>query len=180
MRSCAATDMHHDETTARCHVLTLKEGVLSAVAHDLRIDVTKFSIDVADDFTSLTARFDATSLRVACAIVSGRDDAGALSRGDKAKIEENILKDVLESKRFPTIELASTSIVASGDDHDVTAKLRLHGVERTISFRARKDGDRRVARVRLHQPDFGITPFKAMLGALRIKPDVEVVISLPA
>jgi polyisoprenoid-binding protein YceI len=166
--------MRLDETNARCHVLTYKEGVLSAVAHDLRIDVTRFSIDVADDFTTLTARFDAASLRVRCAIVDGRDAPSALSRGDRSKIEDNIMKEVLDAHRFPSIELTSTSVTPAGDAFDVSAKLRLRGVERGIAFHATKTG----ARVRVHQPDFGITPYKAMLGALRIKPDVEVVVAL--
>ena len=37
-----------------------------------------------------------------------------------------------------------------------------------------------VAEVSLHQPDFGIKPYSAMLGTLRVKPDVTVVVSLPA
>ena len=31
--------------------------------------------------------------------------------------------------------------------------------------------------VRLHQPDFGITPYRAMLGALKVKADVRVTIA---
>lgn len=33
--------------------------------------------------------------------------------------------------------------------------------------------------MRVHQPDFGITPFKAMLGALRIQPQVDVELVVP-
>jgi hypothetical protein len=32
----------------------------------------------------------------------------------------------------------------------------------------------------LNQPEFGITPYRAMMGTLRIKPEVRVRISVPA
>ena len=38
---------------------------------------------------------------------------------------------------------------------------------------------RLVAEVRLHQPDFGITPYRALLGALRVRADVLVSLSIP-
>jgi hypothetical protein len=36
-----------------------------------------------------------------------------------------------------------------------------------------------VAEIKLHQPDFGIKPFTAALGALKVKPDVVVRVSVP-
>jgi len=36
-----------------------------------------------------------------------------------------------------------------------------------------------VAEVPIHQPDFGIKPYSAMLGALKVKPDLVVRCSVP-
>ncbi len=36
------------------------------------------------------------------------------------------------------------------------------------------------AEVRLQQPDFGIRPYRAMLGTLRVQPDVLIRMSVPA
>jgi hypothetical protein len=36
-----------------------------------------------------------------------------------------------------------------------------------------------VVELKLHQPDFGIKPFSAALGALRVKPDVMIRVSVP-
>jgi hypothetical protein len=36
-----------------------------------------------------------------------------------------------------------------------------------------------VAEVKIHQPDFGIKPYTAALGALKVKPDVLVRVSVP-
>jgi hypothetical protein len=42
-----------------------------------------------------------------------------------------------------------------------------------------KEGDDVVGEVTLHQPDYGIKPYSAMLGTLKIRPDVKVRIRLP-
>ena len=36
-----------------------------------------------------------------------------------------------------------------------------------------------VAELKLHQPDFGIKPYSAALGALKVKPDILVRVSVP-
>lgn len=159
-------------SNARCRVFTFKEGLLSAVAHDLEIDVTDFTVEVSDD-GSITGRFDPRSLRVVHAMVNGRPDA--VSDKDKRKIQSNIDKDVLETKRHGSIEFRSSAV----DEREVRGTLTLHGRSRDIVVPVREDGDDRVARVRLHQPDFGIKPYSAMLGTLKIQPDVEVELRLP-
>ena len=66
-----------------------------------------------------------------------------------------------------------------GDRAQVEGDLTLHGVTNRISVEARDDGARWNAEIILYQRQFGIKPFSAMLGALKIKPEVEVSISVP-
>jgi len=169
---------HFDAASAECLVLTFKEGLLSVIAHDLKIRVTSFEVDV-EDTSSVRARFDAGSLRVASAMRGGVPDEAALSDGDKQKIEGNVRDDVLAVKKHPEIRFTSTTITPEGEGFHVEGDLALHGHTRSISFHARPEGDRLVAEVTLHQPDFGIKPYSAMLGALKIKPDVRVRCSIP-
>ena len=75
------------------------------IAHDLRLRVTSFEIDVSG--MSVSARFDAASLRVECAVVDGRDAPHALSEGDRRKIERTIQDDVLAARRHPDIRFRS-------------------------------------------------------------------------
>ncbi len=98
---------------------------------------------------------------------------GEITAGDQTTIERNIVEDVLEAKRYPEIRFRSTRIAGL----HVEGTLSLHGRERPIAFDVREEGDRRIAEVRLHQPDFGIKPYRAMLGTLRIRPDVLVRVS---
>jgi hypothetical protein len=170
---------HFDASTAECTVLTYKEGILSAVAHDLEIAVTRFDIGVAEGGKALSAKLDAASLRVLHAMVDGAPREGALSDADKRKIEQNIVEDVLHAAKYPEILFAGTDLAPEGDGFHVRGTLTLHGHTRPLAFLARARGDRLVAEVTLHQPDFGIKPFSAMLGALRIKPDVVVRCALP-
>jgi hypothetical protein len=62
----------------------------------------------------------------------------------------------------------------------VRGKLALHGRERAVELALRREGERLRGEVRIEQPEFGIKPFRALLGALKIKPGVMVEIDVPA
>lgn len=169
-----------DATTATCHVFTFKEGVLSAVAHDLRLRVERFAIELDEAAGSVRARFSADSLRVDCAMKAGHEDHGALSDRNKREIEGNLVSDVLHARRHPEIAFRSTTIEGEGDERRITGTLALHGTERPLTVTARRQAGRWVAEVELRQPDFGIKPYSAMLGALKVQPGVRVRVSVPA
>jgi polyisoprenoid-binding protein YceI len=169
----------YDASSAECFVFTYKEGLLSAVAHDLKIRVGSFQIDVAEDFSSVEATFDPMSLQVECARVEGRDAPGTLSKRDRRTIEDNIVKEVLEAKRYKEVRYASSHVQAKGEGYRIDGTLTLHGQSHSMRVPVRREGDRYVAEVRLHQPDFGIKPYRAALGTLKIRPDVDVRISVP-
>ena len=169
-----------DADRVECHVFTFKEGVLSAVAHDLKIRVEKPSLTLDPSARTLQARFETNSLRVVCAMRDGREDPSALSASDRHKIEETLRDEVLHTSRHPEVTARATWTSASSDRARVEGTLTLHGASRPFTSEARAEGGRWVVEVRLHQPDFGIKPYSAMLGALKVKPDVIVRVSVPA
>lgn len=173
-----------DATTATCQVFTFKEGVLSAVAHDLRIRVERFTIDVDEAAGTVRATFAAGSLRVDCAMKNGREDFDALSDRNRREIEGNITGDVLHAKRHPEIVFRSTRVTTGiegeGDERHIEGTLALHGAERPLRVTARRQAGKWVAEVELRQPDFGIKPYSAMLGTLKVQPIVRVRVSVPA
>jgi polyisoprenoid-binding protein YceI len=171
---------HFDPTSATCLVLTYKEGLLSAVAHDLQIRITRFEIEVDDRTHAVHARLEAGSLRVLGAVVDGTLREGTLSDSDKQKIEQNIREDVLDARAHPDVRFVSTSVTTEGDGYMIQGDLILHGRTRMLTVPVKRRGDELVAEVRLHQPDFGIKPYSAMLGTLKIKPDVTVRCTIPA
>jgi hypothetical protein len=166
--------MHtYDASNADCFVFTFKEGLLSPVAHDLRLVVQRFSIEIGED--SVLARFDTSSLRVDTPMKEGKENPSALGERDKLKIAEQIREDVLESARYPEARFESSSVRKRPDGgYDLTGQLTLHGVTRPLTARTEAVGSGQRLELTLHQPDFGIVPYKAMMGTLKIRPDVTV------
>lgn len=168
-----------DQESAECLVFTRKEGLLSAVAHDLKVRVGRFTVEVGEGAPlKISARFDAASLQVVCAMREGAEDPGLLSASDRQKIERNIVEDVLHAARFPEARFEGEA-AREGDGYVVTGQLSLHGVSKALRVKSRAEGGRQVAEVVLHQPDFGIKPYSAMLGALKVQADVRVRVAVP-
>ena len=160
--------MHHDASTAEVLVYTYREGLLSAVGHDLCLRVSRMSIDVgADD--AVVAEFDAASLR-----------AHGVSPDDARKIEKNAADDVLAARRFPTNVFRSTKVTRDGEARArIEGNLTLHGATRPLAFDAVADGTSWQSEVRLDVRDFGIKPYSALFGTLRVRADVRVVVRVP-
>lgn len=160
---------------ASIEVFSFKEGLFSAAGHDLALAAERFTLEVSDDERSVRASIEAASLRVVTAMRHGRAQAGALTAHDRASIERSLHGEILEAHRFPEVRFESTAI----EPQLVRGTLTLHGTTRALSFPWRLEGDHRVAEVDLDQREFGIAPFKALMGALKVKPHVRVRVRLP-
>jgi hypothetical protein len=168
-------------TQAETQVFTFKEGLLSSMAHDLRLKVTRWNLTWDSEAKVLEGAWDAGSLLVDCVMRDGREAAGVLGAKDLDKIAKTVREEVLAVARHPQIRFRSTRVAADGPDvWVIDGELELHGVRRAVSARATRAADRWVAEVALHQPEFGIKPYSAMLGALKIKPAVRVRVSVAA
>jgi len=159
--------------TATCEVFTFREGVLAAVGHDLKLRPERFEIEA--DGRSVSARFDAASLRVVAAMRGGREDPEALSERDRREIERSCAGEVLEARRYPEIHFSSNELRPDA----LRGTLALHGRELSGEFAVRRAGDRAVAEVEIDVRRFGIRPYSAMLGSLRVSPLVRVVVTTP-
>lgn len=165
----------YDESRAECWVLTYKEGLFSTVAHDLRLRVARFEIEVDDARTRVSAEFDPSSLYVDTAMKDGAPMPSALSAADKQKIAQQLRDDVLHVAAHPRITFHSRALRARSDGgYDVEGELCLHGVTRSLRGSSRGVGERQELEVTLHQPDYGIAPFRALLGTLKVQSDVRV------
>lgn len=169
--------MNFDQTSADCHVFTYKEGLLSRVGHDLKLRCERFHGVLEPDRVEVT--FDASAFSVVGALRDGRVDPGALSSKDERQIVDNIRKGVLHPDRFPKIRFTATALQHETRALNVQGTLELHGVSKPISARARQVDGRYLAEVEIYTPDFGIPPFSALLGTLKVKPKVKVRLSIP-
>jgi polyisoprenoid-binding protein YceI len=166
-----------DETSASCEIFTWREGVLSAVGHDLKLRARRFAVEA--DATSVRARFDLSSIGVVAAMRGGAEDREALSPRDQREIERACANEVLEVQKFPEATFTSSAVRTTDAGWLVTGTLSLHGRTLDGEFEVRREADRAVARIDLDVRRFGIKPYSAMLGALRVRPVLTVVVSTP-
>lgn len=175
---------HLTPSSGKLCVYTFKEGFLSAVAHDLLIEVTNFSVKLqvpagGMSLASITAEIQANSLKVLCAMKDGLHRHDLLKEKDKADIEEATFKDVLHPDKYPAITFNSLNIKEKDGAYDVEGELTLHGVTRPAGIHARTTtGNDLKGKLVLSQKDFGIKPYKALLGTLKVKNEVEITFDL--
>lgn len=172
-----------DASSVDCRIFTFKEGALSALAHDLELKVTRLALELdepaaPDQPWKVRARCFADSLVVLHALKDGRPTS-QLSPSDKRKIEKTITSDVLDVRRHPEIRYEAEATPSAAGGFALAGELTLQGRRRAVALAARPQDGALVAEATLHQPDFGIQPFSALLGALKIRPDVKVRIAVP-
>jgi polyisoprenoid-binding protein YceI len=161
-------------------VRTGKAGAASKAGHNLRIEVTSWSatLAVADGpgETEMALTADPRSLRVR----EGSGGMQALGDDDKASIEQTIDDEVLEGS---AIEFRSRRVAPGPDGAlSVEGDLDLAGSSHPVAFELAADGGRLSGRARIRQTDWGIKPYSALFGTLKVVDEVEVEIdgSLPA
>ena len=109
---------------------------------------------------------------------NGTFDGRALRDADLRKIERTATDEVLEVARHPRARFAGKRETVA-DEVTVTGELELHGHARPLTFRARPLDQELVARVELVPSRFGIAPYSALAGTLRLQDRVTVEIRLP-
>ena len=149
-------------------VRTGRKGTVAKAGHDLLIHVTRWRGTVAlGDEPAVTLDADATSLKVR----EGTGGMKALDDGDLANIEQTIDDDVLKRQ---DISFRSTRVEATADGLSVTGDLTLRGTTRPVAF----DLDVAEGRVRgaavVKQTDWGMKPYTALFGALKVADEVRV------
>ncbi|MCA9538889.1 MAG: YceI family protein [Myxococcales bacterium] len=157
----------HTLTDGTVHVFTYKEGLLSKVAHDLRLSCDRFEVQL--DGEQVTARFWPGTLVVDGVMRDGRLDAGGLSASDKAKIRSNIQNEILHTGRH-----AEAQFVGSLSGGRLSGKLTMLGRTVEVSAPVQVDEGRARGRVTLTPTRWGITPYRALFGAIKLQDRVEV------
>jgi hypothetical protein len=158
------------------NVNTYRDGVAAKIGHDLVIEVTKWeaTVDVGPDgsVNSVSLSADPGSLKV----VSGEGGAKPLSDKDRADIKTSIGDKVLGSSPI-TFQSNAASMDGSGRMH-VEGELAIAGTSKPAVIDLDADPGGTVGgTIKLTQTDYGIKPYKAMMGALKVRDDVEIVLA---
>jgi polyisoprenoid-binding protein YceI len=162
--------------SGRLTLRTYRSGLAAQAGHDLTIDVTRWSGQLGQD--QLDATIDLTSL----AIREGRGGIKPLSDRDRRDITGQAGKS-LDTGRYPEASYAATGF--SPDDTGggtIDGTLTLHGQRHPLRLQVSKTGDGQYrATATVVQSQFGIKPYSGMFGALKLRDDVEleVTVDLP-
>ncbi len=163
--------------TASLTVRTYREGVAAKVGHDLVLEVTRWeaTVDVGEDreVTAVSLDADPRSLEVR----EGVRGVKPLTQKDRAEICRNIDEKVLHGEpiafrsRVVRPDDGGSRLVVEGDltmagaTHPVAAEL-LVGADGTVS-----------GSISLTQSDWGIRPYRGLMGALKVRDAVEIVVA---
>ena len=155
-------------------VRTERAGAAAKAGHDLVIHVTAWEalLEVEDDpgGTSMQLTADAESLRV----IEGTGGMQALGDDDVASIHQTIDEEVL---RRQEIRFRSTAVEADGDTLRVRGDLTLAGKTQPFEFDlASGEGGAVSGTAVVTQTAFGMKPYSALFGALKVRDDVQVVL----
>jgi polyisoprenoid-binding protein YceI len=149
-------------------IRTGRKGAASKAGHDLRIEVTAWqaTLDLSGS-PSVTLTADSRSLKVR----EGTGGVKSLDDDDKASIEQTIDDEVLKGA---AIEFRSTGVAVDGERVSVRGDLEIGGRSQPIAFDLLLSGGRLAGSAVVSQPAWGIKPYSALFGTLKVADEVTV------
>lgn len=169
--------------TGRLLVKTGRSGLGRKAGHDLTIEVTRWSgeavVDTADPArcaVTLEAEVDSFAVR------EGAGGVKPLTDGDRAEIGKVLRQKILRTSAHPRITFRSTAVEGTPEAFTIEGELTIMGQTRPVTVRGRIDGDRARGTATVVQSRWGIKPYSALLGALKLADEVgiEFDVELPA
>jgi polyisoprenoid-binding protein YceI len=151
-------------------VRTKRTGAAARAGHDLLIEVTSWEAAVDPQEGSVTLTADPRSLRV----LEGTGGMQALGAEDKAGIEKTIDDEVLKGR--PIEFWASEVDLGADGSGSVRGELQLAGERGPIGFQLTAQEGRLTATAAVRQSDWGMKPYSALFGTLKVADEVEVAI----
>jgi hypothetical protein len=154
----------------RLTVNTTRQGAASKAGHDLLIEVGSWegTLDLGEQ-PSVVLEAEGSSLRV----LTGTGGIQTLDDDDRSNIKQTIDQEVL---RGQPIEFRSTEVSRAGEGRlSVTGDLTLVGNTHPVTFELVVEDDGRVTgSAAFKQSDWGIKPYSALFGALKVADEVTI------
>ncbi|MDQ1498404.1 MAG: hypothetical protein QOI86_1744 [Actinomycetota bacterium] len=160
-------------------VKTGRQGMASKVGHDLTLEAGNWKATLVVDGDPSRSEVKATIEPRSLEVTAATGGAKPVSDKDKKDIKKNI-SGLLGND---SITFTSTSVNVNDTKVKAEGSLSIAGQSRpvTLDLTATPDG-RLSGSMTIVQSQFGIKPFSAMMGALKVKDEVEVNldVALPA
>jgi hypothetical protein len=163
--------------TGTLHIFTFKEGLLAAAAHDLRLRLDEFTCRLEGE--ALVVEVQLNSLYVDGPVRGGLVRPDEYDARQRADIERAARREVLRADRFPTATFDGQASRAAGG-YEVRGTLNLAGREGALSFSMKQDGAAYRGAFELQPSRWGIAPYRAMLGAIRVQDRVRIEVAVTA
>lgn len=160
--------------SGRLSVKTARTGFGRRAGHDLTIEVTRWSAEAVADPEALEN--SSVSLRAEAGSLEPRQGTGGikpLTDSDRAEIKR-IAARILRTTEHPAITFRSVSVSGGPESFTVDGELTILGRTRPVTVRGSADARLIRARATVVQSDFGITPYSAFFGALKLADEVEI------
>jgi len=160
---------------------TSRQGLGARAGHDLTIEATRWQATAQsnDGGPRVTVEVDPRSLQV----LEGTGGVKPLTDDDRAEIKANLERKVLEVDRHPRIAFQSTEWRLEAEDETssrgvLAGELELHGQRGALEAQAEVRRAGGAIHVHAHttvvQTRWGIKPYSALLGTLKVADPVEI------
>lgn len=155
-------------------VKTGRTGMGRRAGHDLVIEVTRWqgavtlaSAEPENSRVSVEVEVDSLEVR------EGLGGVKPLTDKDRADIK-NTLRDILGSEIHPEIRFSSTSVTGPAESAVVEGDLTIRGETEPVTVSVELTDDRVRGSATVAQTRWGIRPYSAFLGALKVADEVGV------
>ncbi|MCQ4082310.1 YceI family protein [Streptomyces sp. RB6PN25] len=157
-------------------VKTSRAGLGRKAGHDLTIEATHWSGDATVVLSdpakcSVTVTVETASLEVR----EGTGGLKPLTDGDRAEIKRTLQgKALLDTAEHPSITFRSTRITGTLQSFDITGDLTIKGRTHPVTVHGQAGDGRLRGAATILQSTWGIKPYTAFLGALRLADEVRI------
>jgi polyisoprenoid-binding protein YceI len=157
---------------------TYRDGFGARAGHDLVIEVTRWSAELTVTGESTPAGLDVRADLHSLAVREGSGGVKPLTDRDRREIAVTARK-VLDAGRHPEAAYTAASIEPDGQGWMIDGGFTLAGRTRPLRLRAAPAGPGRY-RVSgsVVQSEYGIKPYTAFMGALRVRDAVDFEVSV--
>jgi polyisoprenoid-binding protein YceI len=161
--------------SGRLLIKTGRAGLGAKAGHDLTFQVTRWQADITLDTadpaaSSVSVSVDPESFEI-------REATGGvkpLTDADRRDIQKNVREKILRTGSHPAITFRSARITGDAASFSVDGELSIVGVTRPVTVHGRLEGDRVQGTATVVQSRWGIRPYSAFFGALKLRDEVEV------
>lgn len=154
---------------------TGRTGLGRRAGHDLTIEATHWQADAVVNAadpgrSSVTVSIEVDSLQVR----EGTGGLKPLTDADRADIKTTIGEKILLTEEHPVITFSSSQVTGTPEAFQISGDLTIMGRARPVTISAGIDAGRIRGDATVTQSQWGIKPYSAFAGALRLADEIRI------